>query len=179
MLQERIQQVKAKVQECIVNAESKYNIVMPKIEIRFDLTGKVAGSAGWKSVGGVRSYFLRFNTQMIQSLTDWDHMINDTVPHEVAHSVCQANPKLGRNHDRGWKSVCLALGGNGKRCWDANDAPEAAARSAKTRPYVYVSTTGATINVGKIVHNRIQRGTTYSARDGGQLNKFCNFSTAR
>jgi predicted SprT family Zn-dependent metalloprotease len=38
-----------------------------------------------------------------------------TVPHEIAHFVCFAK-KLGKNHDKGWKGVCIALGGCGRGC---------------------------------------------------------------
>ena len=171
MLQQRIQEVKAKVAQCIAKAQALYGITMPQVTIRFDLKGRAAGIAGYK--GFDRSFYLRFNTQMMTSPTDWDHLINDTVPHEVAHTVCQAFPKFGRNHNTGWKRVCVALGGNGRRCYDAFDAPEAVARM---RPIVYTTTSGHSLNVSKAIHAKIQMGAVYTAKAGGKLTRDCSYS---
>jgi predicted SprT family Zn-dependent metalloprotease len=43
-------------------------------------------------------------------------MLEDTVPHEIAHFVCQVKG-LGKNHDEGWRKVCRELGGNGITCY--------------------------------------------------------------
>jgi predicted SprT family Zn-dependent metalloprotease len=43
-----------------------------------------------------------------------DHRLlaDDTIPHEVAHLICFHNPRLGQDHDQGWKEICRDLGGN-------------------------------------------------------------------
>lgn len=33
----------------------------------------------------------------------------------IAHFVCDIY-KLGKNHDKNWKKVCILLGGDGHRC---------------------------------------------------------------
>jgi predicted SprT family Zn-dependent metalloprotease len=181
-MQQKLEAVRVKIASCIALANSRYNITMPTIQIRFDLTGRAAGMAGCqidrytrKAVPG--SMYLRFNTSHMQlGGKSWDHLINETVPHEVAHSVCQAFPQFGKNHDNGWKRVCLALGGNGQRCYSEEDAPEAV---AKQRPFRYISTTGHTISVSPIIHRKIQAGTTYRYRGAmGNLTKQCAFNTA-
>ena len=178
-MQQRIQEVQAKVAELIARAEQLYKIKLPAVPIRFDLTGRAAGIAGCmrnRWTGESSGFFLRFNRQHIQlGGQTWQHMIEDTVPHEVAHTVCQAFPQLGKNHDAGWKSVCIALGGNGKRTYSAEDAPEAVAAA---RPFVYITTSGARCNVTPIIHRKIQGGKVYNARQGGQLTRSCQFSLA-
>lgn len=169
-MQERIEQIKAKVAECVAAAEQRFGITMPSIAIRFDLRGRAAGQAG-KRYG---QHYLRFNREHIAlGGQTWDHLLNDTVPHEVAHVVCYAFPQYGRAHDSGWKRVCLALGGNGKRCYSAEDAPEAAAAA---RPYIYITTLGHEVRVTKVVHSKIQRGATYTAKGKGQLTAQCQYN---
>ena len=170
-MQAQIEQIKSKVAECIAKAEAKFGIKMPNVQIRFDLTGRAAGIAGYYGF----QYYLRFNINHIKlGGKTFEHLLNDTVPHEVAHTVCQAFPKFGRNHDAGWKRVCIALGGNGSRCYGENDAPEAVAAQ---RPYVYITTTGHEVRVTKIVHSKIQRGAGYIMKGGkGKINKECQFN---
>lgn len=173
-MQDKAQQIRAKVAECIARAEKTFGIKMPKVDVRFDLRGRAAGMACMR----YGAYFLRFNTNhMALGGQTWDHLLNDTVPHEVAHTVCQAFPQFGRNHDAGWKRVCVALGGNGRRCYSEDDAPEAVAAQ---RPYVYITTAGHEIRVTKVMHTKIQKGSTYTVRGKGGLNRSCayNYMTA-
>lgn len=178
MTQQRIQEVQAKVAQLIARAEQLYKIKLPAVPIRFDLTGRAAGNASCmrnRWTGETSGFFLRFNIAHMRSDTDWPHIINDTVPHEVAHTVCQAFPHLGKNHDSGWKQVCRALGGNGSRTYSAADAPEAAARRT---PFVYITTSGARCPVTPIIHRKIQGGKVYIAKQGGKLTRECQFSLA-
>lgn len=169
-MQSKIEAIRAKVAECIKLAESKYGVKMPAVDIRFDLTGRCAGVAGWKPNGvGGRTYYLRFNvTHMSLGGATWEHLLNDTVPHEVAHTVCQAFPQYGKNHNSGWKSVCVAIGGNGKRCYSKEDAPEAIAHQ---RPFTYTTSLGQTVSVSVRIHNKIQRGTAYTYRGLGRIDR--------
>jgi predicted SprT family Zn-dependent metalloprotease len=170
-MQSKIQAVRNKVNECINDAERTFGITMPKVDVRFDLTGRAAGVAGMRY--GV--FYLRFNVNhMSLGGQTWEHLLNDTVPHEVAHTVCQAFPKFGRSHNDGWKRVCLALGGNGRRCYSAEDAPEAV---AKQRPFTYTSTSGAAVAVSPIIHRKIQNGASYRYRGMGIVSKMCSYST--
>jgi predicted SprT family Zn-dependent metalloprotease len=145
------------------------------VQIRFDLTGRAAGMAGMINREGVRHFYLRFNrTHMALGGKTWEHLLNDTVPHEVAHTVCQAFPQYGRNHDAGWQRVCIALGGNGQTRYGEADAPEAVAAQ---RPYVYITTLGHEVRVTKVVHSKIQRGVDYIMKGGkGRINRECQYS---
>jgi predicted SprT family Zn-dependent metalloprotease len=164
-------QIRTRVAACIALAERTFGITLPQVAVLFDLTGRAAGVAGCRG----NSYYLRFNTRhMAMGGQTWQHLINDTVPHEVAHTVCQAFPQFGHAHDAGWRRVCLALGGNGRRTYSEADAPEAV---AAMRPYVYVTTTGSELRVTKGIHTKIQRGVSYSTRDGkGSVNRTCHYS---
>ena len=168
MFQARAQEITRKVEELKVRARELFGVDLSRVQVRFDLKGRAAGMAGVR--GG--AMYLRFNTQMMVNEA-WNHIINDTVPHEVAHLVCFANPQLGRNHDTGWKRVCRMLGGNGERCH------KEAVVYAKGNTYAYVSTAGKQINVSEKMHKNILRGATYTLRNGGgKISNQCQYSLA-
>jgi predicted SprT family Zn-dependent metalloprotease len=83
---------------------------LPPCEVRFS-------TRGTRQLGN-HHYDLRTKkhriTYQIRALENYDDCINlQTVPHEIAHFVCEAKG-LGKCHDKGWKKVCLELGGDGK-----------------------------------------------------------------
>jgi predicted SprT family Zn-dependent metalloprotease len=144
-------------------AKTLYNLdINPTI--RFDLTGRCAGIAGRKN----NEYYLRFNTTMMMDL-GWDHILNDTVPHELAHLVCYKNPRLGSRHDAGWKKICMALGGNGKRCHDEQVI------YSRGDTYTCNTTTGHTLTIGSAVHRKILLGAVYTSPGRGEMNRDCKF----
>jgi len=171
-MQAKIQAIKDKVAACVALAESTFGIKMPTIDVRFDLTGRAAGMAGYNFQHTTplhKGYYLRFNIHHMQlGGQSWDHLLNDTVPHEVAHTVCQSHPQYGRQHNPGWKRVCRALGGNGERCYRQEDAPEAVAHA---KPYAYTTSTGHIIAVSANIHNKIQRGSVRIAQGKGRISK--------
>lgn len=166
---ERFEQIQAKVNELILLANSLYNIDLPDVSVRFDLRGRAAGQAGRR----YGQFFMRFNRDMIADDKSWEHMIRDTVPHELAHIVCFYKPTLGRNHDHGWKSVCRALGGSGDRCHSEQVV------YAKGNTYHYRTTHGHTVTVSERIHKNLQKGHTYTVRGKGKLNSLCEYELYR
>jgi predicted SprT family Zn-dependent metalloprotease len=169
LLETRKTQVLEKIAALTVQAERLYNISLPRIDVRFDLTGRVAGYAGWRMTNGTINYFMRFNTDMM--LSSWDHIINETAPHETAHIVCQSHSYLGSKHDQGWRRVCIALGGSGQRCHNE------LVIYAKGNTYQYTTTTGATVNVSGKIHNNVCAGRTYTYKDRhqGSIDASCQY----
>jgi len=154
---ERIEQVRKRCTEVIANIKTLYGIDCSNVQIRFDLRGRVAGMAGCRFNffgGSTFDHFVRFNVDMIAN-DSYDHIINDTVPHEFAHIVCYMNPLLGRNHDAGWKKVCMALGGSGERCHSEKVS------YAKGKTFQYLTTVGRLVTVSENRHRKIQSGVTY------------------
>lgn len=170
-MQSKIAAVQSKVQECIKLAEVKFGITMPDVQVRFDLRGRAAGMACKRG----NLYYIRINkNHLMLGGKTWEHMIDNVIPHEIAHTVCQFNPGFGRKHDGGWKRVCIALGGNGERCYSDEDAPEAI---AMLQPYVYITTNGSEVRVTKVIHKKIQSGHSYAYRDGkGIINSSCQYN---
>lgn len=167
MKQSFLNAVRAKLKE----AEEKFGVDMKDVKIELNIRGwRAAGYAQWCPAKGYR---LRFHPEYIA--THFDEMVNVTVPHEVAHMVCFKKESLGRDHNRGWQMVDRMLGGNGKRCHKMKAAMKAAkAKSPRRAPrsvYIYHTTRGYEIAVGKVRHERIQSGVVYEARNQGRILK--------
>jgi predicted SprT family Zn-dependent metalloprotease len=161
-MHERVQEVRNKVAELVTKANQVYNITLPDVAIRFDLKGRCAGQAGFKH----GQYYMRFNLEMMRG-AGWDHIINDTVPHELAHIVCFFKPALGRQHDNGWRRVCMMLGGSGERCHSEEVV------YAKGHTFAYTTSTGHTVSVSETIHRRIQQGRVYRWRGKGHVHAQC------
>ena len=140
--------------ECLFKAQRLYGLSdewREGIQIKFQNKGRTAGTASVKR----GQMILSFNEQMLCA-EHRDRLLNDTIPHEIAHLVCFSLPQLGKNHDRGWKRVCIQLGGNGERC---HDLPLARARKTRKRQRALYVVGGKELPVGLTQHKRIQSGT--------------------
>lgn len=167
MFQERVQQVRDRVAQLIADYEARCpSQRVPQINIRFDLRGRAAGMAGSKGW----DFYMRFNRDMMMN-DSWDHILNDTVPHELAHIICFANGS-DRGHGLWWKRTCQMLGGSGERCHKEQ------VTYAKGNTYVYTTSTGHTITLSEIRHRKVQRGMVYHARGKGVINGTCAWSAA-
>jgi len=143
-------EVKAKLDE----ADKKFfTTLSTNTAIRFDLRGNAAGQAGKKG----NALTLRFNVEAIE--LDWNDMFNDTIPHEVAHLVTYQKPGLGKNHNRGWQRVAIALGSTGNRTHELKLTP-----GRTSVKYKYVLPSGKELMLGAIRHKRIQNGHPYSTK---------------
>lgn len=165
MFQDRCQQIRNKIVELTQRANQLYNITLPNITVRFDLRGRAAGQAYRRGM----DYGVRFNRDMMMN-QGWDHVFNDTVPHELAHIVGFFT-QLDRGHGSFWRRVCQDLGGTGNRCHSQ------LVTYAKGDTFFYVTTNGHNVAVSATIHRRIQQGTSYTYKNGkGQLNRDCSYS---
>jgi len=141
-------EAKAMLEEIKAKAMNLYGFNQP-INFVIRNIGKVGGYAHYDY-----TLKLELNEQYLQTSRD---DVYEVLAHEVAHLVCY-DKKLGSNHDRGWKRVCLALGGNGQRCHGHNFKPKRTTRQA-----VY-DMNGRTIKIGLIQHRRLQSDPCYHLR---------------
>ncbi|TDI96986.1 MAG: hypothetical protein E2O29_01760 [Deltaproteobacteria bacterium] len=56
-------------------------------------------------------------SQHLVRLNEVDRVRN-TILHEIAHAVAG----IGHNHDKVWRDKFISMGGDGKRCYNENDA---------------------------------------------------------
>ena len=128
MSQQIIDRYVADVHACLKKASEMFgvNLNPANVVIDCDLFGR---TAGWAHPAKAGKYRLRFNQEAIIKFPE---KMADTIPHEVAHLVCFANPSHGRNHDQGWKNVCRRLGGDESRTHDMVLTPPKKRRSFAT-----------------------------------------------
>lgn len=100
------EQVCAETLACLRRAESLFELKHRPIEIRFDLQGRAAGMYRVRR----RQQVIRYNPYLFARY--FEHGLDTTVPHEVAHYVTDRLYGLAhvRPHGREWKTVMLALG---------------------------------------------------------------------
>ena len=152
------QQIITKVNEVLAKAKELHAFNPKNLTIRYTTKGKAAGMASVERHTG--NHVLTFSLEALQKHPN--HLLNDTVPHEIAHLVCYVNPRLGRNHNPGWKRVCRQLGGNGERCHTLTLTP-----AKVMRKYKYVASCGTEVEVGAKHHKQILRGNTLTLRNTG------------
>jgi len=160
------QQVLDKCKAVLATASALYSMDLSHVSIRFDLKGRAAGMACQR---GAQMY-MRFNRDML-TREAFDHVINNTVPHEIAHIVCFKNPSLGRGHDSGWERVCVRLGGSGATRHKEDVV------YGKGTTYEYTTTTGHKVRLSEQRHRGIQSGNAIRWKHGmGITNQTCAYS---
>ena len=155
IVQQRMKELVEKCNSIKLRAQELYGLDMSHVAITFDLKGRAAGMAHRRG----HYYKVRFNHDMI-GREAYDHILNDTAPHEFAHIACFMNPQLGRNHDVGWARVCRALGGDGQRCHREEVV------YGKGGTYEYTTTNGHKVRMGDKHHKHVQAGGTLRYRGG-------------
>lgn len=141
--------------DLISESNDRYGITLPTIDLRFDLRGRSAGQAIRKG----NTYSIRLNTNI-----NHDHILNDTIPHELAHIICMYTG-WDKGHGKIWKTICQTLGGTGNRCHS-----EEVTLARKVKKFSYTTTCGQVITVSTTRHNKIQNGTVYKIPStGGRL----------
>jgi predicted SprT family Zn-dependent metalloprotease len=155
----RIEQINQKISDLIKLAEKRIGRPLPPIDVRFDLRGRSAGQALRRGT----QYAMRFNIDMVNN-NSFDVILKDVVPHELAHIVCMFTG-ADKGHGRVWRNTCIALGGTGERCHKEEVIP-----ARITEKFIYRTTCGKSVAVGKVRHNRIQQGVVYRMPNtGGKL----------
>lgn len=90
-----------------------------------------------------------------------ENMLEDSIPHEVAHAVCFIKPYLGYEHDHGWQAIAKRLGGTGRATY--ND--EYDMRQRKRRKFIYQVPELGKVLLSDVRHKRLQAGgLAYRAR---------------
>jgi len=151
----------AKVNEVLALARDKYpnfELEQGDIKYRFVKAGQSAGKASWRRRMGVVSYGLQFSLESAH--VNIDEMINDTIPHEIAHIVNYVDKDTGNNHDYGWRNVCINLGGTGERTHN-----QTLSKAKYRKAYLYVTDSGSERIVRSAAkHRRLQNGGEYIIR---------------
>lgn len=154
-----IANVTAAVRRCEALARQKYPMMfgVQALNVEFFERGTRAGEAEYGK------HTVRFNLAMAMQN---DATANLTVPHEVAHIVARlVYGDKGGGHGAYWRSVCLALGGDGRRCYSAEARGVTVIKARRTTHHLYRDSLGNEVWVGPVHHGKMQRRpTSYAIR---------------
>ena len=150
----------AAVTQWIERANSRFDLAVPVPQVRLDLRGRSAGLTVYARRHRQRA-LIRFNASLCARYPA--EMLNETVPHEVAHAVTAwRHGSRVKPHGPEWRAVMSCFGKAPTVCHRMN-AP--ASRVMRYFPYRcrcdeprYLST---------IRHRRIARGAAYLCRRCG------------
>jgi SprT protein len=160
------QKVETIVDECITKAKRVWgDKIHIKPAIIYDTKGK---AAGWASY----CYFNpRINLNPILLNANEDEMLNQTVPHEVAHIVTHMVFPGASSHGREWRSVMRVFGVRADRCHNMDIGVVYKAQGKKMFVYhcgCMVSGKNKDIIVTGNMHTRMGR-VQYKCRDCNQV----------
>jgi SprT protein len=145
--------------ECLKKADKMFGTdLAADTTIDFSTRGRIGGWAYTRRVRSYQQHHLSLNGEAVEKYTN--DMIVNTVPHEIAHLVCNAKPSLGDKHNQGWKRVCRQLGGSGDRCHKMDLTP-----ARVVHKFTYILDDESRVDLTAIRHKKIQSGRdTYTAR---------------
>lgn len=113
-----VEEVHKKVAWCYEKADAFFKREFPRCKVQFGVTGTYGG---WASYG---KNLIKLNSEFL--LRQFRDMIDDTIPHEVAHLITYQVFKKGKPweaskkvkpHGAEWKTVMMAVFGiEAKRC---------------------------------------------------------------
>lgn len=137
-----------------------FGIPVPRVAVRFDLGGTLAGQA--RMLEGGR-FLIRYNPELLAR--NGAGFLERTVPHEVAHLItyCRFGRKA-KPHGLEWREVMGFFGADPARCHDY-DISGLSRRSLQRFPYHCAC---ADHDLTSIRHRRNRAGTSYRCRRCGE-----------
>jgi len=143
-----------RVRDCLALARQKYptfTLEDKDLPIVFYKKGHAAGKAVW-TTGAETVYNIEFSVEAIG--LEWDDMVNETIPHEVAHIVDRFIHGRSNNHNKVWKVIFRSLGGVKLK----STHNYAVTKARKTTKILYRATCGTEIWLTKRMHSQVQQG---------------------
>lgn len=159
-------QVITATNRCIARAAELLDTELPAIPVRFDLKGRAAGM--YRVQGGER--WIRYNPHLFAKF--FQDNLTQTVPHEVAHYVCDCLHGLRniRPHGREWQGIMRTLGAEPRATGDY-DLEGIPLRRQRRFSYRCECDTDHQLSTQR--HNRICRGQArYLCRVCGEALRF-------
>ena len=152
-----------RVQEVLDLANKEYNLNLNPI-VKLDLKGKCTGRV--TMYGSFKMTKIQLNIGALDVEGGYDHLMNNTIPHEVAHLVNYHLHPKERGHGKYWKSVAKRLGiSNPSRCHSLDLKP-----ARKVREWLYVLDCGTEIVLKTGRHNYLMSGGNYIYNKTKKLN---------
>lgn len=128
-------EIESIVNETLSLLEDMYDKTVERPIIVYDLKGTTAGQAQSRTENGIKTYKIRVNNDLLFG-SHREHMLRQTIPHEVAHIfVYQVWPGVS-GHGNEWRSVMRSLGLPATRCHQY-EVTKARKREKMTRQFIF------------------------------------------
>lgn len=137
---------------------------LAKLTFSTDLRGRAAGKIefhrAWRN--RISRIKIRFNLEAARLSPD--HMLNDVIPHELAHLVVflTYGRKQVQPHGEEWQQICQQLGGSAEVTHQLE-----LQRVRQHRRWLYRDSLGQEHALTTVRHNRLQKGGRYQVRASG------------
>ncbi len=165
--QELMKVVDAKVRETMKFAESTYKRKFKTPTIEYTVKGVVAGYADYLT--------WTVNLNLFYLLNEHENMIEDTIPHEIAHLIAFRVYGRIKPHGWQWQSVMRSFGLDPVRCHEYEDK-DVRTGIRRTRQFTYTCLCSQPVTCGLNVHNKIQKGRNHFCRKCRSKMKNCKWS---
>ena len=151
------QRINRKTIETMAILSQKCNHPLLPPQIVYDLRGRTAGQA----IGGRK---VRLNLQLLLDPRFQENMIEQTLPHELAHIAVRQLFPHAKSHGREWQAMMRLLGLPAERCHNYETTPARVKKKYAT--HCDCKTHPVTITIIR----RMRQGTPYFCRNcGAQL----------
>jgi SprT protein len=144
MNNELVKRVEDKILDTMLIAEKIFNRSFELPALSFDLnSGRIAGQAF------CYRWLIKINPKFLS--LDSDHVINVTVPHEVAHLIChKMYPHAKQHHGPDWRSIMIRFGLR-PNTYHTMRLPE-------SMPHTYICSCQK-FHLSNLLHKRMQNGS--------------------
>lgn len=159
-----------RIHEVILKADNELNLTGKvsdyKLLVEFPKSSSYLGRARISPNKISKKYELRIELNKHALEEKFEHMMEDVIPHEVAHLVCYANyhvrGKKIKPHGREWKAICSRLGGRPAAISKEKYSTLESAKKRTIYRYVYTLDDGSNVMIPGPTHKKIQLGKIYS-----------------
>lgn len=159
--QDKKNKVDTAIQDCVFMAEKLFGKGVVTPEVRYDLVGRSAGQAVYRRFNNP-NHVIRLNPILLNE--NESYLVNQTVPHEMAHVVVHqfylARGIQVRGHGNEWKRVMRHFGLEANRCHQLDTTTIKAIKGVVEYNF-NCGCVGKVYNLSKNRYNRFLKGSSY------------------
>jgi SprT protein len=145
----KVAEIESKAELVYSALEVSLGVKLERAKIVYDLKGATAGYAY-----GTR--LIRLNSTMLNDPRYYDDMVNQVLPHEIAHCVVHDLYPKAKSHGWEWANIMHRLNLPADRCHQYDVVP-----AKKTKKFRYTCSCGTKHEMGSTRHRRAQSGISY------------------
>lgn len=144
--------------DCIERAKEIYPPIkhhLDRVKVTFKQRGKIAAKAHAQHWVEAERWECEIRINLEAYALRPKEMIEDTIPHELAHIVCIIR-RVDDGHGPAWVQTCIALGGTGEQYHNMR-----LTSVRKSKRFLYRNHGGHELHLKQGRHSRLQLGKAY------------------